>query len=65
MPESTDRTPLALLCKLGAIAVHADEMLSPSGHDYDRIVLQQLLADEEVVAWIKGMGALLPVKRKP
>jgi hypothetical protein len=52
-----------LLCKLGSIAVHADEMLSPGGHAFDRIVLQKLLQDEEVTQWIMDMGPLLPQKR--
>ena len=56
----------ALLVKLGSIAVHADEMLSPDGHEFDRITIKQLLADDEVAAWIKQMSglAMLPVKRR-
>lgn len=55
-----------VLCKLGSIAVHADEMLSPDGHAFDRVALQQLLADPEVVAWLAEMdkAAMLPKKRK-
>lgn len=54
-----------LLIKLGSIAVHADEMLSPKGHAFDRIALDSLLKDEEVCVWVSEMTklALLPVKR--
>jgi hypothetical protein len=57
------KPPLSLLAKLGSIAVHAEEMLSPEGHAFDKTALEQLLKDPEVVAWIKDMGALLPRKR--
>lgn len=58
--------PITLLVKLGSIAVHADEMLSADGHDFDRIALQGLIADPEVVAWIKVMdaAAMVPKKRQ-
>ena len=55
---------VTLLVKLGSIAVHADEMLSPDGHEFDRISIQQLLHDPEVVEWIKDMAEMLPLKRK-
>lgn len=55
---------LALLMKLGSIAVHADEMLSTDGHVFDRVALKSLLTDPDVVAWIKKMGELLPRKRR-
>ena len=54
---------LPLLCKLGSIAVHTDEMLSAQGHHFDITSLKGLLADTEVVDWIKTMGAYLPKKR--
>lgn len=66
----TNDTPLqpspALLCKLGSIAVHADEMLSVHGHPFDRIALQNLIADPEVVTWIQAMTsmAMVPSKRR-
>ena len=53
----------SLAAKLAAIVVHADEMLSPDGHEFDKFALQQALADPEVVAWIKACGPLAPVKR--
>lgn len=55
---------VGLLAKLGAIAVHADEMFSSDGHHFDRIALEQLLKDPEVKAWLKAMGPLVPLKRK-
>jgi hypothetical protein len=56
---------VALLVKLGSIAVHAEELLSPQGHQFDRAALQTLFEDQEVKAWIAQMTemAMLPVKR--
>ena len=54
----------ALLCKLGSIAVHADEMMSADGHDFDKIALQGLISDPEVADWIKQMNAMAMVPRK-
>lgn len=56
---------VSLLSKLGSIAVHADELLSPKGHPFDRHALRQLLDDPEVAGWLRAMDemALLPVKR--
>lgn len=55
----------SLLCKLGSIAVHADEMMRNDGHELDRVAITSLLDDPEVKAWIADMtsAALLPVKR--
>lgn len=57
----------ALLCKLGSIIVHAEEAASSDGHLFDRIALQSLMRDPEVIEWLRGMraNALLPEKRKP
>jgi hypothetical protein len=57
---------LTLLVKLGSIAVHTDEMLSSDGHVFDRVALQSLLTDPEVVAWLKKMdaAAMVPKRRK-
>lgn len=56
---------LTLLVKLGSIAVHTDELLSPGGHAFDKQAIQTLLGDPEVTVWIKQMtkAAFLPVKR--
>ena len=55
----------ALLCKLGSIAVHADELISPDGHQFDHVALASLMADAEVQEWIAAMdgAAMLPKKR--
>lgn len=57
--------PASVLCKLGSIAVHAEEMMSDDGHAFDRHAIQSLLDDREVKAWLAEMDrlALLPVKR--
>ena len=56
----------ALLCKLGSIIVHADELTSPTGHHFDREALRALLTEKEVAQWIEGMSklALVPLKRE-
>lgn len=56
---------LALLCKLGSIVVHTDEMMSPFGHQFDKIALERLLDDPEVLNWLAEMRdlAMVPVKR--
>lgn len=53
----------ALLVKLGSAVVHADELTSPHGHDFDRTAIRTIVDDPDVKAWVKAMGALLPVKR--
>lgn len=57
---------MSLLCKLGSIAVHTEELLSPDGHEFDRAALASLMTDPEVVTWLAEMqkAAFLPVKRK-
>lgn len=57
--------PVTVLVKLGSIAVHVDEMLSSDGHAFDRIALQGLLTDPEIVEWLAGMDrmAMVPKKR--
>ena len=56
-------TSLSVLVKLGSIAVHAEELLSPEGHAVDKMALDQLLNDPDVKLWIKANAAFLPVKR--
>ena len=53
------------LIKLGSLAVHIEELLSPEGHELDRSAIEGLLSDPEVAEWLKGMDAMafLPVKR--
>ena len=56
---------MAVLVKLGSIAVHADEYLSPDGCGVDANVIKGLLADIEIVVWLGKMQekGLLPEKR--
>ena len=54
---------MQLLCKLGSIAVHAEEFLSSKGHHYDATALKTLFEDSEVRQWIKNMGPLMPVMK--
>ena len=54
-----------LLAKLGSIAVHAEELTSPTGHGFDKAALDSVLVDYEVQEWMEAMRkmAMLPVKR--
>jgi hypothetical protein len=67
--EKTASDPLkpnaTLLIKLGSIIVHLEEFVSVNGHPLDKQTAYQLLADEEVSAWLQEMTkrAFLPVKR--
>ena len=66
MTKSNPLTPdPRLLCKLGSIIVHAEELLSPDGHQFDKIALEQLMRDSTVKQWLADMRkmALLPEKR--
>jgi len=59
--------PLGLIVKLGSIAVHAKEMTSPDGHEFDAIALKALLNDPDVRNWLTAMDrmAMIPKMRKP
>lgn len=66
MTNQLKNLPLSLVCKLGSIATHAEELLSDDGHSFDRAAIMGLLGDHEVrhlLAQMKEM-ALLPVMRK-
>lgn len=54
----------ALLCKLGSILVHAEELTSPTGHIFDHSALKTAW-DYEVIEWMEQMNkmGMLPVKR--
>lgn len=56
---------MKLLCKLGSIIQHADEMLSPKGHHFDKDALLAILKEPDVKAWLKDMDklALIPKRR--
>ena len=58
--QPSDRT----LVKLGSLIVHYQEARD-QGHEFDRIAVQQLERDKEVIDWLAAMQALalLPVKR--
>jgi len=55
----------ALLAKLGSAIVHAEEMLFPTGHIFDKAALESVVADPEVQGWLDEMRkmAMVPVKR--
>lgn len=57
---------LPLLVKLGSIVVHAKELTSPDGHQFDRIAMESLLRDPDVQQWLADMdaAAMLPKMRK-
>lgn len=56
----------SLACKLASIAVHADELFSADGRMvFDEQALVGVARDPEVLAWIKELGPLAPVKRIP
>jgi hypothetical protein len=59
------RVGVSMAVKLGSIAVHAEELLSPNRHEFDVEALRTLLEDAEVKEWLEAMGkmAFLPVKR--
>lgn len=60
---------MSLLAKLGCIAVHANELASPSidtvrGHETNKAAIRNLTADPEIKAWVKEMGDLIPRSAK-
>lgn len=65
MATDTLNPPPSLLCKVGSLAVHIDEFLSPDGHPCDKMAIEDLLADPEVKEWLEAMRreALVPEKR--
>jgi len=63
--EALKPTP-QLLIKLGSIIVHYKEFLSSDGHYMDKVALDSLLSDEDVIEWFEQMDkmAFLPKIRK-
>lgn len=59
MKPYTVTIPIGLAAKLAAVAVHADEMLSTDGHEFDRIALERVARDPEVLAWVESLAARL------
>ena len=62
IPDFLVLTP-SLAAKLAAIAVHADEMLSPHAHAFDKVALGVSCRDPEVLDWLVRCGPLAPVAR--
>ena len=54
---------ISLVIKLVSIVVHVDELRSPKGSVMDIEALKPLLADPEVMEFVKEMGVLAPLKR--
>lgn len=56
---------LPLVVKLASIAVHADELTSPGGHDFDNKTIRSLLTDPDVAAFMADLdkAGFLPKKR--
>lgn len=65
MKQPMMQPTLGLLAKLGSIAVHAEEFVSPTGHNFDLVALKALLLDADVRNFLDELSsmALLPVKR--
>ncbi len=61
--KKTMNISISLASKLASAVVHADELTSPQGHQFDVDALRGIIKDPEVVAWLKSLGALAPVKR--
>lgn len=54
-----------ILIKLGSLAIHVEEFLSPKGCEFNKAALDSCLNDREVREWLKQMDkmAFLPLKR--
>ena len=62
--EGPTNPSVQILIKLGAIAVHFDEMRETEFKNIDfDLPAMDTVFDDEVRAWIKAMGPLLPLKR--
>lgn len=58
------KPPASVLLKLGSIVVHADELMSPTGHQFDKVALDSLLKDPEVIDWLAQMDSMALIPRK-
>ncbi len=65
LPIGKQEVTIGTIVKLASIAVHAEDLLSPDGHHFDRLAIESLLKDEEVVSLLATMDdlALAPKKR--
>jgi hypothetical protein len=61
LPRPSDTAAVTL----ASLAVHAEELLSPGGHEADRAAIQGCLEHPEVKAYLAELDALslLPLKR--
>ena len=53
----------SVLCKLGSIAVHVQEMLSAKGHHFDKLALESLMQDKELTDWLHDMDKLAMIPK--
>ena len=55
----------AIMCALVSAVVHAEEFMSPGGHQFDLTAFSQCIDQPEVREWINGMvkAGFAPVKR--
>lgn len=58
------QAPTTVMIKLGSIAVHVEEYLSPAGHVLDFVALRSLLDDPEIKEWLAAMDKLALVPRR-
>lgn len=58
------RPSVQILATLGSIAIHCEELFSPSGHQFDRKAIASLLQDAELRAWLLQMDSLSLVPKK-
>lgn len=58
---------MALQAKIGSLLIHAEEMCSDDGHEYDRAAFLSGMRDDDVLVWLGALAelSLLPVKRGP
>lgn len=49
---------ITILVKLGSLAIHIEEVLSPNGHVFDKAAIQTLLDDPEVKEWLMLMDKM-------
>ena len=61
--EAMKPSPI-LLAKLGAMVIHASEVVDPAGCTFDHESFHRLLKDEEVKEWLEKMGKLSLIPRK-
>ena len=54
---------VSVLCKLGSIAIHVQEMLSAKGHHFDKLALESLMQDKELTDWLHDMDKLAMIPK--